>query len=137
MESQKSNTIIIQIGASANHFGAFAINCPGVYGAGETVKEAKENVLEGLNLFIEENNDNLPEILKGEYIIEYKFDVPSFLSYYSKIFTKPALQRITGINQKQLFHYESGHRNPSKKTIKKIESSFREFSDELSQISFT
>jgi Uncharacterised protein family (UPF0150). len=137
MEVLTANAIVIQIGASADHFGAFATNCPGVYGAGKTVKEAKENVLEGLKLLIEESKDNLPEILKGDYVIEYKFDVPSFLSYYSKIFTKPALERITGINQKQLFHYESGFRNPSEKTIKKIDSSFREFSDELSQISFT
>ena len=137
MEVLRTNTIIIQIGASANHFGAFATNCPGIYGAGKTAKEAKENVLEGLKLLIEENESNLPDILKGDYVIEYKLDVPSFLSYYSKIFTKPALERITGINQKQLFHYESGHRNPSEKTIKKIESSFRKFSDELSLISFT
>jgi len=137
MESQKLNAIIIQIGASADHFGAFATNCPGIYGAGKTVKEAKDNVLEGLKLFIEEKKDNIPEILKGDYVIEYKLDVPSFLSYYSKIFTKPALERITGINQKQLFHYESGHRNPSEKTIKKMESSIREFSNELNQISFT
>jgi Helix-turn-helix. len=137
MESQKLSAIIIQIGASADHFGAFSTNCPGIYGAGKTVKEAKDNVLEGLKLFIEEKKDNIPEILKGDYVIEYKFDVPSFLSYYSKIFTKPALERITGINQKQLFHYESGHRNPSEKTIKKMESSIREFSNELNQISFT
>jgi len=129
--------LIIKVGASSDHFGAFAENCPGVYGAGDTVHEAKENVLEGLNLFIEQNKKNLPEILKGDYEIEYKFDVPSFLSYYSGIFTKSALEKITGINQKQLFHYLSGNRNPSEKTIKKIENSIREFSSELSQIHFT
>ena len=129
--------LIINIGASSNHFGAFAENCPGIYGAGDTVQDAKQNVLEGLRLFVEQNENNLPDILKGNYEIEYKFDVPSFLTYYSKIFTKPALEKITGINQKQLFHYESGHRNPSEKTIKKIETSIREFSDELRSISFT
>ena len=129
--------IIIKIGASSDHFGAYAENCPGIYGAGNTVREAKENVLEGLALFIKQNKSNLPDILTGDYELEYKFDVTSFLSYYSKIFTKPALEKITGVNQKQLFHYESGHRNPSEKTIKKIETSIREFSKELSQIHFT
>jgi len=130
-------TLIIKVGVSSDHFGAFAENCPGVYGAGNTVHEAKENVLEGLNLFIEQNENNLPDILKDGYSIEYKFDVPSFLSYYSGIFTKSALEKITGINQKQLFHYVSGHRNPSEKTIKKIENSIRNFSSELNQIHFT
>lgn len=129
--------IIIKVGASSDHFGAFAENCPGVYGAGDTVQEAKQDVLKGLNLFIEQNKNNLPEILRGNYEIEYKFDVPSFLSYYSKIFTKPALERITGINQKQLFHYESGYRNPSEKTVKKIEDSIHKFTEELSQIHFS
>ncbi len=125
------------MGVSSDHFGAFADNCPGVYGAGNTVQEAKENVLEGLNLFIDQNKDNLPDILKDNYQIEYQFDVPSFLSYCSKIFTRPALEKITGVNQKQLLHYESGHRNPSNKTIKKIEESIHKFTEELSQIHFT
>ena len=129
--------LIIKIGASSDHFGAFAENCPGVYGAGDTVFEAKENVLEGLNLYLEQNKNNLPEILRGDYELEYKFDVPSFLNYYSGIFTKTALEKITGINQKQLFYYLSGHRNPSGKTIKKIENSIRKFSNELNQIHFT
>lgn len=130
------NKIIINLGASSDHFGAFAENCPGVFGAGNTVQEAKENVLEGLNLFIEHNKNDLPEILKGEYELEYRFDTPSFLSYYSNIFSKSALERITGINQKQLFHYASGHRKPSEKTIKKMDDAIRRFADELSQVHF-
>jgi len=129
--------IIIKMGASSDHFGAYSENCPGIFGAGNTVHEAKENVLKGLKLFIDQNKNNLPDILKGDYELEYKFDIPSFLSYYSKIFTKPALERITGINQKQLFHYESGLRNPSEKTVKKIETAIHEFSNELNQIHFT
>jgi len=126
--------LIIHLGASSDHFGAFAENCYGIYGAGNTVQEAKENVLEGLRLFVEQNKDNLPDILKDNYKIEYHFDIPSFLQYYSKIFTKPALGHITGLNQKQLFHYVSGKRNPSKKTIEKIDSAFNRLADELSQV---
>lgn len=126
--------IIINLGTSSDHFGAFAENCPGIYGAGDTVKEAKENVMEGLRLFIEQNKDNLPEILRGEYEIEYKYDVPSFLSYYSSIFTKSALERITGINQTQLSHYVSGFRKPSKSTVKKLDNAIHQLADELSQV---
>ena len=128
--------IIIKIGASSNHFGAYAENCPGIYGAGDTVEEAKENVMQGLKLFTEQNKHNLPEILKGDYGIEYHFDMLSFLEYYCKVFSKPALERITGINQKQLFHYASGLKKPSESTVKKMDSAFRRFAGELSQVHF-
>jgi predicted RNase H-like HicB family nuclease len=129
--------LIINLGASSDHFGAYAENCEGIYGAGDTVQEAKENVLEGLKLFIKYNEDKLPDILKGEYEIEWKFDVASFLKYYSGIFSKPALEHITGINQKQLFHYASGKSRPTAKTIGKIDTAFRRFANEMSQIRFT
>ena len=130
------NRIVVNIGASSDHFGAFAENCPGIYGAGDTVQEAKDNVLEGLRLFIARNKNNLPDILKGEYEIEYKFDVPSFLNYYSSVFSKSALERMTGINQKQLFHYASGLRKPSEKTIKKLDTAIHRFAEELNQVHF-
>ncbi len=130
--------IIITIGASKDHFGAYAENCPGIYGGGNTVQEAKENALEGMRLFIKtRSKSELPEILKGEYKIEYNFDIPSFLAYYSGIFTKSALERITGINQKQLFHYASGIRKPSEKTIQKMDKALHKFTEELSQIRLT
>ena len=34
--------IIINIGASADHFGAYAENCEGIYAAGDSVEEAKK-----------------------------------------------------------------------------------------------
>ena len=83
--------IIIQIGASSDHFGGFAVNCDGIYGAGDTVESCKSNVLEGLRLLLAPNNKNtLPDILKGEYEIEYHYDVQSILNYYANVFTKPA-----------------------------------------------
>jgi Helix-turn-helix. len=128
--------IIINIGASSNHFGAFSENCPGIYGAGDTVQEAKENVLEGLRLLIKHNQGNLPEILKGEYEIIFKFDVISFLRYYSKSLSLSGLQTITGINQRQLSHYVTGRKKPSLKTVEKIEKSVRAFAEEISQVEF-
>ena len=123
--------LIINIGASSDHFGAFAENCQGIYGAGNTVAEAKENVLEGLKLFVEHNKNNLPEILKGEYEIAYQYDVQSFLNHYNKIFTNVALERITGINQKLLHHYASGLKKPREMQRKKIETALHNFGYEL------
>ena len=101
------NTIKIIIEKSSDHYSAYADNCDGIYGAGNTVEEAKENVLEGLRLLIESRHaDELPDILKSEYEIAYGFDTQSFLKHYENIFSKPALEKLTGINQKQLHHYE-------------------------------
>ncbi|MCL1933950.1 MAG: type II toxin-antitoxin system HicB family antitoxin [Candidatus Azobacteroides sp.] len=129
-------TLRIIIEKSSDYYDAYAENCEGVYGAGNTVEEAQKNVLEGLNLFIKYNRDNLPEILQAEYGIEYHFDVPSFLKHYSTVFTKSALQRMTGINQTQLTHYVSGFRKPSKKTINKLDTAIHNLSKELSEVHF-
>ena len=103
----KMEKIIINIGASSDHFGAYAENCDGIYGAGNTVEEAKENALEGLRLLISSRKkEELPEILQGEYEIAYQFDTHSLSQRYENIFNKPALEKLTGINQKQLHHYE-------------------------------
>lgn len=128
-------TLIINIGASENHFGGFAENCPGIYGAGNTVKECKENVLEGLRLFIETTPPaRLPDILKGEYNIVYTYDTQSLLKHYGSIFTGPAMERLTGINQKQLHHYASGLRKPRAEQRRKIIDAFHRLGKELTEV---
>lgn len=129
--------IIIIIGASSDHYGTYAENCPGIYGAGNTVEEAKEDAIKGLNLFIEHAPlENLPDILKNDYEIEFKYDVQSFLKRYSKQFSLSGLEKITGINQKLLSHYVNGRKKPRKATVEKIKSSIHAFAKELSQVHF-
>lgn len=130
-------TLIINIGASKNHFGGFAENCSGIYGSASTVNECKENVLEGLRLFIENTPpEQLPDILKGDYEIKYVYDMQSLLKYYGTLFTAPALQRLTGINQKQLHHYASGLRKPRAEQRRKIITALHKLGRELTEIDF-
>ncbi|WP_352423585.1 DNA-binding protein [Proteiniphilum sp.] len=128
--------IIIIIESSSDYFDAYAENCPGIYGAGETVEAAQKNVLEGLTLYIEQNKNHLPEILKGDYGIEFRYNVQSFLKRYAKQFSLSGLETITGINQKQLSHYVTGRKRPRKNTVKKIEKSIHNFAKDLSQVHF-
>jgi len=124
--------LIIQIEASSDFFDGFAINCEGVSGAGQNVAACKENVLEGLRLLKESRPmEQWPDVLKGEYDIEFRYDVQSILSYYSKVFTKPALERLTGINQKQLHHYATGLKKPREPQRKKIEDALHKLGSEL------
>ena len=55
---------------------------------------------------------------------------------YAYAFTLAGLQRITGVNQKQLGHYISGYRKPSNKTVRKIEDGIHRFSQQLSAVRF-
>jgi len=132
---QEKEKLIVTIAKGVDTYGAWIDCIPGIYGQGDTVEEAKENLNEGLKLYLKYNTE-IPEVLQGEFKYEYRLDVASFLDYYSKIFSKPALEHLTGINQKQLFHYASGLRKPSEKTVRKIDYAFRRFSDELSQVHF-
>ena len=68
--------------------------------------------------------------------IIYKYDLVSFLAYYSTTLGYSSLEKITGVNQRQLSQYLQGYRNPSAKTTKKIESGIKAFAEELSQVQF-
>ena len=125
-------TIKIIIEKSADYYDAYAENCEGIYGAGSTPEDAKQNVLEGLKLFVESRpKEDLPAILQKEYNVEFQFDMQSFLKYYERIFNKSALERITGVNQKLLHHYSSGLKKPRVTQRKKIEASLHRLGSEL------
>jgi len=121
----------IVIGRSNDNYGAYAENAPGIYGEGDSVEDAKKSILEAISFYKENNPINTPAILKGEYELLYKFDTQSFLNYYKGIFTNAALERITGINQKQLQHYATGLRTPRPLQAKKIETALHKLGAEL------
>ncbi|MBA4409930.1 MAG: type II toxin-antitoxin system HicB family antitoxin [Bacteroidota bacterium] len=132
--------LIIQIGASSDHFGGFAVNVDGINGAGNTVEECKANILEGLKLMISYSSKSYckaPQwLVDSEYEIEYQYDIQSILSYYANVFTKPALERLTGINQKQLHHYATGLKKPREPQRKKIEQALHRLGSELMSVRF-
>lgn len=123
----------IVIERSKDMYSAYAENVEGIYGGGNTVKEVKESIITSINL-LKEYNSEIPEILRGEYELVYKFDVSSFLNYYKGIFTNSALERITGINQRQLQHYATGLKKPREAQVKKIENALHKLGEELISI---
>ncbi|MDR2384118.1 MAG: hypothetical protein LBD80_00450 [Tannerella sp.] len=46
------------------------------------------------------------------------------------------MERLTGIHQKQLFHYASGLCKPLAQTVKKLDDAIHRFANELSQVRF-
>ena len=78
----------------------------GIIGTGATVQTAMEDFEEGLQEmkeYVESTGSSFPEIS-----ISFKYDIPSFLQEYAYAFSLAGLERITGVNQKQLGHYISG-----------------------------
>lgn len=129
-------TVIIERGADGT-FGAYIAddNLPfGAIGDGNTVAETIEdfkNSIKEMQEYYAEEGKVFPEL---EF--EYKYDTASFLQQYAYAFTLAGLERITGVNQKQLSHYINGIRKPSKTTIEKIESRLHAFGTEISAVRF-
>ncbi len=105
-------------------FWAYAENLEGVSGVGNTVAEVKQSVQEGLEL-----QKELGNIPNTKY--KLKFDTESLLQYYKGIFTKAGLERLTGINQRQLQHYSAGLKKPRETQRKKIEQALHKLGSEL------
>lgn len=125
-------TLKIVIERSEDMFSAYAENVSGIYGGGDTVEEAKQSILDSITLLKEFNApENVSPLLAGDYEIVYHFDAESFLAYYKGIFTNAALEKITGINQRQLQHYSSGLKKPRQPQLKKIEDGLRRLAAEL------
>ncbi|MFN8265953.1 MAG: hypothetical protein U0T11_07765 [Chitinophagaceae bacterium] len=122
-------TLKIIIERSEDAFWAYAEKLNGVTGAGDTVTEAKKSVLQGLALQIKLGN-----IPNKKYKIHYRFDTESLLNYYKGIFTNSALEKMTGINQKQIQHYASGLKKPRPGQTKKIEKALHNLGQELLMI---
>jgi predicted RNase H-like HicB family nuclease len=125
-------TVKIIIEKTQDHFSAYADNVAGVYGGGDTVEEAKSSIEEAIRLLKKYNSEkDIPAILKGEYSLVYKFDTESLLKYYSKIFTKSALEHMTGINQRQLQHYSTGLKKPRSAQKEKLQNALHALGGEL------
>ncbi len=131
-----TTTAIIEIGKDSTYDIYTNDNRLGfmLLGQGKTIEEAKADFLH--------NRDELVELYKkrGERFdfdhleFEYKYDTKSFLKYSP--FTLTWLSSATGINKKQLSHYSTGVRNPSKATMEKIRSAIENFVRDYRQVVF-
>lgn len=131
----KRLTAIIE--SADNNYSAYIEGLDGIVATGSTIDEIKMNMAEALEFFIEGCRDmgcEIPDELKEDYEIDFRMDVKSLLEMYSGIFTKAGLERITGINQKQLWHYANGKTKPKPTQRQKIENAIHKLGDELIRI---
>lgn len=128
METLKAIIEVSRDGMVAIHARSAEHNCM-FLGCGSTVEEAKEDFFEcrdEMNELNAESGKALPE-----FEFEFVYDTASFLRYYGDTLTFTGLQKITGINSKQLSHYATGVRKPSPKTIERIHQGVSQFAQKL------
>lgn len=105
-----------------------------VLGQGKTITESKEDFFRCLEeiktLYAEEGKTFDFDSLS----FQFQYDIASFLKYSP--FTLTWLAHVTGINKKQLSHYTSGVRHPSKPTLEKIQNAIIVFAKDYEQVSF-
>lgn len=104
---------------------------------GNDVKVIEKNMKEAVELYLKSCKDmNIApvEVLQGEFTLKFKIDAAAFINYYSSIFTKAALSRITGINERQLWHYAAGVHKPRKQQLEKIQKGINALTEELAAI---
>lgn len=82
------------------------------------------------------DGDPFPEELTAPDLqLSYRFDVQSLLEHYQNIFSYAALQHITGVNQRQLWHYAAGRSKPRPKQAEKIVNALNRLGKELVSLS--
>ena len=127
-------TLRIIIESTAKNYSAYVENLDGIVATGSTLSEIRSNMREAIAEYAETCRSagcDIPEDLKGEYELAFQMDVKSLLAFYTGIFTKSGLERLTGINQKQLWHYANGISTPRRKQVQKIESALHRLGSEL------
>ncbi len=123
--------------ASDGTYSVFCVN-EMFSGMGDTAEKAKADMI-GLMKFCKEtaleDNRSYPDFLNEDFEVVYKFDTESLLKYYAGVITPAALERLSGIHQKQLWNYMHGLSKPRRKQVEKIEKALHAFGSELLSIS--
>lgn len=132
------NKLNVVIERAENNFSAYVKEIDGVTATGSSIDEIKSSILEALDEYISAFSDmkiDVPDILVSGFEIAYELDVQSLLMIYEGIFSKSGLEKLTGINQKQLWHYAKGISKPRPAQRRKIESALHRLGSELISLS--
>ena len=119
---------------AGQNYSAYVEEVSGVCGIGCSLDEVKKSMEDGMNILKEdcqEKGYEVPDELLDDYRVVYRMDTKTFLQMYCRVFSKAGLEYITGINQKQLWHYANGKTKPRPAQVKKIERALHQLGEEL------
>lgn len=113
------------------------INDLPIVAVGKNLNDIKRDIIESIQIYKESSAElevEISDLVKGEYELSFVIDATTFINYYSSIFTKAALSRITGINERQLWHYAAGLHKPRKRQLERIQRGVQSLTEELNSI---
>ena len=124
MEKKKVNVLIswsgnnycaTSVGTDIN--GVVIVTNKSLQGVKDAFCESLEFHVEGMLHY----GDDIHECLENkDYEINFTFDISALLHSLDGILSRSAISRVTGINERQLGHYASGHRRPRPNQQQKI-----------------
>lgn len=127
--------IVVTVELTENNYSAYIDKLPGCVSVGKTFQELKENMKEAVEFHLEgsrADGDPIdPAFDNDSFELAFCFDARSLLQHYSGIFTNSALERLTGINQRQLQRYASGQTKPRTEQSERIVSALHKLGTEL------
>lgn len=133
----KTKKVIVEIFFVNKNFSAHVPILPGCVSVGDSPDEIKININEAIKFHLKgmkKDGDPIPPSLKEKYQLVFKFDAQSLLKYYKNVITGSALEKYSGINQKQLNHYANNYRKPKQEQLLKIKNAFHKLGSELLQV---
>ncbi len=119
------------------NYSAYIEGLDGIAVSGKSIAEIKEKMKEAIEAYVEACKDfgyEIPEELSSDYEMSFEMDIQTLLVYYAGILGKPALEKITGINAKQLWHYAMGLSKPREAQKEKIRKGLHNLGEELLMI---
>lgn len=107
-------------------------------GAGATIEEAKTDMLDQMTFYRQTaltEGFKYPAFLDEDFELSYQIDARSLIQYYvaSGVFSLAGLEKVTGINQKQLWSYLNG-RKPQNRQADRIRSGLLKLSKDLDAV---
>ena len=120
-----------------DNYGAGTEEIPGVAATHKTLEGVVKAYSESVHMHLESmqnDGDDIPEALQDDYELEFELNVRALLHYFEGMLTRSALARVTGINERQLGHYATGHRNPRPAQRAKIIEGIHRISAEINAV---
>lgn len=125
-------TVEVIVEYAGKNLSAYIEGVP-IFTVGKDIQEIVSNMREAVEFYLEDNPNPCKQLI-GNFELKFRIDTATFLNYYSGIFTKAALSRITGINERQLWHYAAGVHKPRRKQTEKIQNGIQTLTKELESI---
>lgn len=136
-----ANKIRVVVSYMNKNYYAHIKDLPGFVITGDTVDDIKTDISQSLKKYInicKEVGWKLPNnYYDTNAEFEFEYTTAAILNNYSDIFSKSALAKVTGINERQIWYYACGVHKPRKKQIERINAGLKKLAFELLSINIS